>query len=215
MRILQFLGCMIFLFFAQFLQGTEAHPQFFHFTIKNHRLIGTHFESALTPQVKSELFTDTLIVKIETQLQGEGSCEVQIPLGVTKLRLFDCEFELPPAEKIAYIQTFPLIEVNQPWWNFWKKDENQCALLLFYFNEEYSEFKVQLFYRGQAGDEVWTSAESFELKITPDLKIISRTPHNPFYIKDNKLYINLEVKGKYYNYLKKDTCEILLPRPLN
>ena len=197
------------------LYSGEAAPKFFTFTIKNRLLTGKQFESAQTPVVKDILKNDTLTVDIKTEFQGKGNICLLIPEQAKKLQLFDCVFELPPADVTAYIRIFPLVEIRKPWYTF-SKDESQCAILLIYFDKAQRRFNAQLFYRGRSGREVWSFGKKFECSVLPDKKIIcpDKKVCDTFFIKDGKLYINLAVTGKYYKYLKKSTCEVSLPHTL-
>lgn len=191
------------------LYAGEADPQFFTFTIKKRILTGTQFESARTPVVKTALQKDIFIVELKTEFLGKGNIDLPIPPQAGKLKLFDCVFDLPPPDVTAYIQTFPLVEIRKPWYHF-SKDESQWALLLIYFDQKQTEFTAQLFYRGRAGNEVWTHHRLFNCKISPEKQIISNEKNgDTFFIKDGNLYINLETTGKYHKYLKKTTRRVL------
>ena len=199
---------VLFLCFSVLYAG-EANPQFFTFTIKNRILTGTQFESARTPVVKTVLQKDIFIVDLKTEFLGEENINLPIPQSAKKMKLFDCVFELPPSEVTAYIQTFPLVEIKKPWYHF-SKDETQCALLLIWFDQARTKFTAQLFYRGQSGDEVWVHRSFFNCEISPQKQINCNGKNcNTFFIKDGKLYINLQTTGKYYKYLKKSTCRVL------
>jgi hypothetical protein len=104
---------------------------------------------------------------------------------------------------------FSLWKLKKPWYHF-SKHETQCALLLICFDLARTKFTAQLFYRGQSGDEVWVHHRFFNCEISPQKQINCNGKNcNTFFIKDGKLYINLQTTGKYYKYLKKSTCRVL------
>ena len=214
MKFLKLFTTVISLLSVPILYSAEAHPQFFSFIIKDHTLNGKHYESAATPIVKTTLQGKTYIVDIETELCGKGSAAgIKIPEKADKIKIFDCLFTLPPPNAEAWLITFPLVDIDPPWYSF-EKSENQCALLLIYAENDQREIHAQLCYRGKSGREIWTQNHQYKLEFTPDGKIISRGDGNPIFVKDGKLYIHLKVTGKYYKYLKKADFEIKIPEDL-
>lgn len=211
MKFLKLFTTVISLLLIPILYSAEAHPQFFSFTLKNQTLNGKHYESAATPVVKTSLQGKTFVVNIETELSGKGSAdEIKIPEKADKIKIFDCLFTLPPPDAEAWLITFPLVDIDPPWYSF-EKSENQCALLLIYAEKDQRGIHAQLCYRGKSGREIWTQNHQYKLKFSPDGKIISRSAGSPFFVKDGKLYIHLSVTGKYYKYLKKADFEIKVP----
>ena len=214
MKCEKIISGVLFFFLLFYISAGNAAPDFFTFTLKDRILTGEHFSSGTVPVMETQLEGDTLVIEIDTELVRRDRrvppLRVELPPQTEKIRLFDCDFVLPPPGRAAYIRVFPLVEIRKAWYEI-GRSEYQWALLMICFDEKKSVFSARINYLGKSGRDIWTWHWDYECKILPDNRIVSNKTTTPFFIKDGKLYIELSTTGKYYKYCKSITVKTDFP----
>ena len=203
---------------AEFFGSQEACPELLVLTIHNGKAAGVNCESARTPMVKTALLGDTLDVDIRTEFTGEGTLDFDIPDGTQKIRLFGCEYALPPPDHTAFFNAV-LMEKERPSWpqSWLRPDEVQYALVLVSLAPDRKKFDVQIRYLIYSGGKRWKWRERnftcfaaddgpiFELLKPEERERMGPGAHyrssRDFTNRNGKLRIRLETTGCYYKYL--------------
>ena len=202
----------------------EAGPENTFLTIRNRKISGQ------TSIVKTELRGDTLEVDIQTEFKGKGTYGFDIPAGAKKIRLFGCEFDLPPPDHTAYFRAVEMQNIPGSVGKL-QKEEVQFAMVLISVAPDRKNFEVQIRYKVSSGTEMWIRKQNYSCLAAEDGRIFellkpeekeSMSPGTRYW-KSGKcvnqggnLLIQLETTGRFYKYLSKKSLvfnEIELPKP--
>ena len=186
----------------------EACPDFLSAKIENRQIKITNFESARIASIEKAVLTGKVFdIDIKTALFTDHAVtEKAIPAAAGKIRLLGCEYDLPPDNWTAFFHSERLVDIRKPWWSF-LPDELQRAMMLIVFAPDGKSFYGRIWYVCCSGNKTWKHKTDFSCLITADGKLLERTGDDysaskMFRIVDKKLYINLQVTGKRYKYLK-------------
>lgn len=204
--------------------ASDACPEFVSLTILNREVTGFNCESARTPVVSTQMQGDTFVVDIQTEFRGRGTLDFTIPKEAEKIRLFDCDLDLPPPDWTAYFRSILLFNEQSPWYRF-NKSETQRAMTLIAFSPDAKSFAGQTYYRGNSGSEIWKNVFNFSCLIAPDGQIFNSptgtlrdgSSAKPFSISyefknlNGELFGCFHARGKYYKYLCRKNESLRLP----
>ena len=211
--------------------GLAVRPEIVDLTIRDGCVHVFNFESAKTPVVRAVTRQgDTLDVDIKTKFQGKGTFAFGIPKGIKKLRIFDCEYELPPPDHTAFFHSLPMVDIRPSWWRF-EPEESQRAMMLISFAPDRRRFKAQVRYCGSSGKQTWKREQHFSCIIADDGQIyelpepetqaqagtgIRYRSSDTFKNHAGNLRIRLRTTGRFYKLLvEKETSlpRAALPKP--
>ena len=210
-------GCLFFFMTAV---CREACPDFLSAKIENRQIKITNFESARNASIEKAVLTGNVFdLDIQASIFFNNPVtEKTIPAAAGKIRLFGCEYDLPPDNWTAFFHSERLVDIRKPWWSF-QPDELQLAMMLISFSPDGKLLKGRIWYVCNSGSKTWKHKQDFSCIIADDGKLLERTGEDcsaskMFRIVDKKLYINLQVTGKFYKYLQRK--EFVFPyAPLN
>jgi len=209
----------------------EAWPEYTTLTIHRGKVSGSIVESARTPAVKTVLRGDTLDVDIQTEFTGKRTLDFDIPENAKKIRLFNCEFDLPPQDHTAFFRAVLMENIQPSRWRFFEKKEIQHALILISFAPDRKSFDVQIRYMIDSGEKCEVKKQHLSGIVAEDGQIFeildpeSRERMSPckHYFgsrkcvnQDGKLLIRLETTGRFYKYFSEKEYildDIALPKP--
>ena len=201
----------------------EANPGNIPLTVRNGKISGPAV-------VKTGLRGDTLEVDIQTEFTGKGTYDFDIPASAKKIRLFGCEYVLPPPDHTAYFRAVEMQNIPGLVWKL-QKEEVQFAMVLITVAPDRKTFEVQIRYKVSSGTEMWIRKQNYSCLVAEDGRIFellkpeekeSMSPGTRYW-KSGKcvnqgenLLIQLETTGRFYKYLSKKSLafnEIELPKP--
>ena len=216
------------MFFGAYCGAAEAVPEFMTLTIRDGRASGANFESARTPVVRTALRGDVLDVEISVEFPpGDGKLDFAIPPEAKKIRIFGCDYDLPPAGHAACFHAFPMAESRKRI----SRDEMLRAMLLIAYAPDGKSFGAQLWYCGKFGGETWTNKRNFSCLVADDGRIFEklspedRARYGPgtvfeesgvFQNRDGKTAVRLTATGNdYIHFVDKEFVwqDVLLPTP--
>ena len=199
------------MFFGASCGTTEAVPEFVTLTIRDGKVGGINFESARTLVVRTSLRGDVLDVEIRTELTGDGKLDFAIPPEAKKIRIFGCDYDLPPAGHTAFFHSFLLADIRKRF----SRDGTRRAMMLVAYAPDGKSFEAQIWDRGCSGGETRKSVKTFSGIIADDGRIFEKlspeararcSPGTVFWNshvlqnRDGKMVIRLTATGRYYNH---------------
>ena len=208
----------------------DVTPEYVVLTIKNGKVTGGVAESARSPIVETELQGDTLDVDIQMEFNGKGTYDFDIPSGAKKIRLFGCDYDLPPPDHTAYFRAVMMKNIPGSVWKL-QKEEIQYAMALVSVAPDRKNFDVQIRYKVSSGTEMWIREQNHSCLAAEDGQIFeilkpeekeSMSPGTHYWEsgkcvnQGGNLLIQLETTGRFYKYLSKRSLvfnKVELPKP--
>lgn len=232
-RFMKLLTGFLLVIAAGLLCGGEAWPEYTALTIHKGKASGPVVESGRTSLIKTVLRDGTLDVDIRTDFTGEGTLSFDIPESAKKIRLFGCEYDLPPPDHTAFFRAVLMADIRPSWWRIFEPVEIQHALLLISFAPDRKSFNVQIYYMvdSDSGKKYEVKKCRFFCIVAEDGQIFevldpesrSRMGPGTHYFglyetknQNGKLLIRLRTTGRFYKYFKEKELlfeEIGLPKP--
>lgn len=223
---MKLLSVFLIVMTAGVLCAGEAGPENTFLTIRNGKISGQ------TSIVKTELRGDTLAVEFRAEPTGKRTYDFDIPAGAKKIRLFGCEYELPPPDHTAYFRAVEMQNIPGSVWKL-QKEEVQFAMVLISVAPDRKTFEVQIRYKVSSGTEMWIREQNHSCLAAEDGQLFELLrPENqdsvglystPYYWfsrncanQDGKLMLRLHTTGHFYKYFSEKELplgEIALPKP--
>ena len=223
---MKLLSVFLIVMTAGVLCAGEAGPENTFLTVQNGKISGQ------TSKVKTELQDDTLAVEFQAEPTGKGTYDFDIPAGAKKIRLFGCDYDLPPPDHTAYFRAAEMQNIPGSIWKL-QKEEVQFAMVLISVAPDRKTFGVQIRYKVSSGTEMWIRKQNYSCLAAEDGQLFELLrPENqdsvglystPYYWfsrncanQDGKLMLRLHTTGRFYKYLAKRELifdEFELPKP--
>ena len=221
---MKLLSVFLIVMTAGVLCAGEAGPEKTVLTIRNGKISGQ------TSIVKTELRGDTLAVEFQAEPTGKGTYDFDIPAGAKKIRLFGCDYDLPPADHTAYFRAAEMQNIPGSIWKL-QKEEVQFAMVLISVAPDRKNFEVQIRYKVSSGTEMWIRKQNYSCLAAEDGRIFellkpeekeSMSPGTHYWEsgkcvnQGGNLLIQLQTTGRFYKYFSEKELplgEIALPKP--
>jgi len=179
--------------------------------------------------IRTSLQDGTLEVELHTDPAGTRPREADIPAGAKKIRLWDCEYDLPPPDHEAYFYSFFAPEFTSGIARA-ERGVIQGAMMLLSFAPDRKTFDAQIWYLSCSEFEQWKKKAASRFLVAGDGQIFEwlgrkdRAGRSPihYFLTENfknrggKLQIRLSAAGRFYDCPLEKKCvlrEIDLPLP--